>query len=376
METALTEMLALVPDAYTRLVRPLLFRLPPERAQRVAESALRPRLLWKVAEAALRVRSDRLRVELCGIPLESPVGLAAGFDKDCRYLPSLAAMGFGYLVGGTVTEAGGRGNPRPRLLRYVERESLVNCLGFPSRGLERAAAQLARAHEAGCRSPVVASVSGVTAGEVLRCHMRLEPLVEAVELNISSPNTAGLRVFQEPGRLSELLGRLNDQRRKPLLVKLPPYLASPDHGLPRTAPGGPGGGESEDESRQRVFGLVRVCLDRGVDGLTVSNSRPVVEPRLSTGGGGLSGKALFADMIRMVREVRAGAGGSMAINACGGVFSGADAWRAIREGATTVQLFTGLVYRGPGVVRRMNLELLRIMDREGVAALSALSPAG
>ena len=367
---AVTQMLVLNPDGYRHFLRPLLFRLPPEAAQQLADLALRPRRIWAAVAPALRVKSERLRVDLSGIELDSPVGLAAGYDKNCEHLPSLSAMGFGYLVGGTVTEEARKGNPRPRLLRYVEQESLINSLGFPSKGLEYAAQTLEQAWETRDRTPIVVSVSGVTVGEILRCHRRLEPLVDAVEVNISSPNTAGLRAFHERALLSELLGRINDQRQKPVFVKIPPYLATPDPDLPLTEPGGLAGGESEDTSRRRVFGLIRVCLDRGVDGLTVSNSRPALEPRLATGVGGLSGRGLFGDLIRMVREIRASVGDRLAINACGGIFSGEDAWQALKEGATTVQVLTALVYRGPGVVRQINRELLRVMDREGVVGLS------
>ena len=349
-------------EVYRSLIRPLLFSLPPERAQHLAELVLKPWFLWRAVSPALRVHDRRLKVDLAGMKLKTPVGLAAGYDKDCRFLPSLAALGFGYLVGGTVTESPQPGNPRPRLLRHVGEESLINALGFPSKGLDFAARRLERARKALGQTPVIASVAGVTVEEMVRCHRRLEPLADAVEVNISSPNTAGLRVFQEPVALAELLERLNERRSKPLFVKLPPYAAS-------EASSSPGG-----EARDRVLGLARVCQAQALDGVTVANSQPVQDSRLAVGAGGLSGRAIFPDTLRMVYEIKGEVGDKVAVNACGGIFSGEDAWKAIEAGATTVQVLTGVIYRGPGVAMSINRELLRIIDRQGVASLEPLTP--
>ena len=140
-------MLALNPDAYRLLLRPVLFSLPPETAQRMAELALSWERMWRWLAPALRVSDPRLRVDLCGLKLDNPVGLAAGYDKDCIFLPSMAALGFGYLTGGTVTESPRPGNPKPRVIRYVREQSLINALGFPSRGLEHVARHLERSRD-------------------------------------------------------------------------------------------------------------------------------------------------------------------------------------------------------------------------------------
>ena len=327
--------------------------LPPEAAQGVADALLRRRAPWRALAPLLRVSDPRLSLDWCGIGLPNPVGLAGGLDKDCRALPSLSDLGFGYLVAGTVTEAPRPGNPRPRMFRDAARQSLVNALGFPGQGLERAAERLERARAAVESAALAVSVSGTTADEIVRCHRRLEPLVDAVELNISSPNTRGLRVFHEPDTLGDLVGRLNDGRSKPLMVKLPPYPSE------------------DDGARQRVLSLVKTCVERGVDALTVANSRPVEDPRLAVGVGGLSGRAIVPDTLRMVEEVRGEAGTGPSINACGGIFSGEDVWRALKAGATTVQLYTAVVYRGPAVVRKVCRELLDVMAREGVESLRA-----
>ena len=343
-------------NGYRWILRPLLFRLPPERAQAVADFFLARRVPSTVLGSVLKMHSGRLFVELCGVTLENPVGLAAGYDKNCDMVGGLSRLGFGYLTVGTVTETARPGNDAPRLLRLPKEQSLLNALGFPGAGLEAAAAALERSRDAAGSTLLIVSVAGTAVEEFVRCHRRLEPLVDAIELNISSPNTSGLKMFQEPEALGRLIGEINNGRQKPLLVKLPWCGVSGDDG---SVPG---------EERGRLAALARVSVDGGVDALTVANTRPTADDRLSTGAGGLSGRGVFENMLAMVADVRSEAGNGVAINACGGIFSGEDAWRALKAGATTVQLFTGMVYRGPGIARMISQELLTIMDREGVDA--------
>ncbi len=348
-------MLIINPDTYRTFIKPLLFRLSPETAQSLSHIALKQRQIWRAAEPLLNVDNSRLEVDLAGMRINNPVGLAAGYDKDCESLPSLTSLGFGYLTCGTVTELPRAGNPSPRVLRYESDEALVNSLGFPSKGVEHTAIRLEQAQPLLDGTPVVASVSGVAPDEILRCHQRLEPLASAIEVNISSPNTLGLRIFQQSETLRQLLEGLNDQRSKPLFIKLPPYLETPSIG---------------SEQKDMVLSLVNVCVEQGVEAITVSNTWPVRDSRLAVGAGGLSGKPVFADMLQMVADIRAETGSRMAINACGGIFSGADALAAIQAGATTVQILTSLVYRGPGIVRRINEQMLSLMDREHMPALT------
>ena len=348
-------MLIINPDAYRTFIKPLLFRLPPETAQSVAHIALKQHHIWRAASPLLQVDNSRLEVDLAGIRLSNPVGLAAGYDKDFESVPALSSLGFGYLTCGTVTEMPRAGNPAPRVIRYESDEALVNALGFPSKGVDHAALQLERAQPLLDYTPIVASVSGVAADEILRCHQRLEPLVSAVEVNISSPNTLGLRIFQQPETLRQLLAQLNDQRRKPLFIKLPPYIETPSVG---------------SEQKDMVLSLVAVCVEQGVEAVTVANTWPVRDSRLAVGAGGLSGKPVFADMLKMVTDIRAEAGSGIAINASGGIFGGEDALAAIQAGATTVQILTSLIYRGPGIVRRINEQMLTLMDAERMPALT------
>ncbi|MDE2838543.1 MAG: dihydroorotate dehydrogenase (quinone) [Chloroflexota bacterium] len=310
-------------------MRPLLFKLPPETAINASTRALSVRPLWR----ALGPYTDEvgLPASVGGVVLRNPVGLAAGLDKHCASLDSLAALGFGYVVGGTVTAQPRPGNPKPRVLRLTEQESIINALGFPGDGLDAALARLERLRRMPAR--VLVSIAALDAEETAECAVRLQPLVDGVEVNISSPNTAGLRRFQEPDALRGLLGMLNAVRLKPLFVKIPPW--------------------TNEQEREQVLALVRVCREEGVDAVTAANTVPVEDGRLATGRGGLSGRAILERMLAMLPDVRAELGSGVGLNACGGIASADDARAALEAGADTVQLYTGLVFRGPGLVEEI-----------------------
>ena len=317
--------------AYRRLARPLLFTLPPETAMSAGERALAPRILWR----ALAPSSAEIRVpaSVSGLVLRNPVGLAAGLDKRCAYLGSLAALGFGYVVGGTVTAEPRPGNPKPRVLRLRERESVINALGFPGDGLDAALRRLERLPRTGAR--ILVSIAALEEQEAADCLSRLEPVVDGVEINVSSPNTEGLRRFHEPEALRGLLGALNAVREKPLFVKIPPYR------------------NTDDAERERVLRLVRVCREEGVDAVTAANTIPVEDARLATGRGGLSGRPILENMLAMLPEVRSELGDDVGLNACGGVASADDARRALAAGANTVQFYTALIFQGPALVEEI-----------------------
>lgn len=339
---------------YKSLLRPLLFLLPPEKAQAVAEWWLKRRWVWRLTSSYFDHSDPRLRVTAAGLQFPSPVGLAAGYDKDCQVLDSLLQLGFGYVVGGTVLPQPRPGNPRPRVMRLPKEHSLINALGFPSRGMQVASKNLEamRLKTSGSAKPVIVSVAGLTLEEFQACHATLEPVADATELNISSPNTQGLRLFQEPDTFKSLLQHINTQRTKPLFVKIPPY--------------------ADSQGRENVLTLVRIARAEGVDGLTVTNTKLVPAPRLAMGQGGLSGRSIFQDTLRIVAEVRKEAGASIAINACGGISTASDALLALRAGADTVQLLTALVYRGPSVARRINRGLVRLMEQHNHKSLQEL----
>ncbi|MDA0988340.1 MAG: quinone-dependent dihydroorotate dehydrogenase [Chloroflexi bacterium] len=335
---------------YTNLIRPLLFTLPPERAQKLAEVAFQAKPLWKTLRPFFQVDDERLHTDVGGIHLPNPIGLAAGYDKDCRMIESLSNLGFGYIVAGTVVAEPRQGNPRPRIARNPSEHSLVNSLGFPSHGLKAAADRLKRNTSRGI--PLLASISGLSIEDFSHCYQTLQPLASGVELNISSPNTEGIRMFQEPPQLEELLSALKPSKEKPLFLKLPPYF--------------------DEAQRSRILELVDMCLKYGVDGVTAANTRPVEDDRLAVGRGGLSGKPLYPHMLRIVREIRRHAGDKFIINACGGISSGEDALSALQAGANTVQLFTGFIYEGPGLMKRINRHILNFIEREGILSLGAI----
>jgi dihydroorotate dehydrogenase len=203
-------------------------------------------------------------------------------------------------------------------------------MGLPNRGAEFAAARL---RSAGTSAPVLISLADEEPQDVLWNHALLEPLVHGVELNVSCPNVSWGRDRDTEDHLRSLLRALGARRSKPLFVKLPPFRTGPE--------------------RHAVLALARIAQEGGADALTCFNSLPLDEPRLATGSGGLSGRPLFRHTVAGVAEVMRATDGALPINACGGVFSGVDARACLDAGATTVQVYTGLIYEGPGVVRRI-----------------------
>ncbi len=348
--------LALIPSAYEALVRPLLFSLPPEQAQHLADQTLRAWPLWRGFSAFTTGDRPELATTIGGMEIANPVGLAAGYDKNCQLTPGLSSLGFGYVTCGTVTLDARPGNPGVRLLRDPGNSALINALGFPGDGLDAAAENLSKDRQSVGNTPIVVSVSGTEIDDIVRCFRRLEPLVDAVEVNISSPNTAGLRVFHDSRVLAELLGVVNEQRSGSLFVKMPPF---PER-------------DTDAVHHDLVLSLAEVCVTANVDGLTVANTQPVADSRLGVGTGGLSGKPVYWQMLRMVSEVRAVVGNAAAINACGGIFTAEDAWRALHVGADTVQLLTGMVYRGPGVARSIAKGLSRLVSLHGLTSIRDL----
>ena len=284
-----------------------------------------------------------MRATLAGIPLRNPIGLAGGYDKNAECLPTLAALGFGYVICGTITASPRPGNPKPRLLRRHRNKALLNSLGFPNKGVEHVARRIERALPYMGDTPIIASISGDTPDAIALCHTRLEPLVTAVELNISSPNTRRLRAFHEPHALSQLLDQLNHDRHKPLFVKLPRYMHPPS---------------TDGARREDILALARVCREYNVDTLTLANTLPVSDSRLAVGAGGLSGKPLLSSILRMIADIRAEVDDGIAINASGGIFSGEDALDALDADADTAQIYTSLAYRGPTAVRAITKEML------------------
>jgi dihydroorotate dehydrogenase len=310
---------------YRSVARPLLFALPPEAAHRVAQALLGLPLPWERLGGA--ERDPALRVSLAGLDLPNPVALAAGFDKTGRHMDSLGRLGFGYVVCGTFTRGPRAGNPKPRIARYAGRSSMANAMGLPNPGAEAAAATLARVRRTG---PRVASIADQGPTDVIETHAQLEPHVDAIELNASCPNVSWGRDRDNEAHLATLLRELGTRRSTPLFVKLPPFRTDVERGV--------------------VLALVEIAAEGGADALTISNTMPVRDRRLSVGAGGLSGRALLDGTVANLREIRRATGGATPLNASGGIITAQDALRCVEAGATTVQVYTGLIFEGPGVV--------------------------
>jgi len=386
-----------------RCLRPALFALDAERAHglTVAAAALAGRVPGGLAvlSAASRFEHPALAVETLGLRFPNPVGLAAGFDKDGALPAPLAALGFGFLELGTVTPRPQPGNPRPRMFRLAEDEAVINRLGFNNRGAAALAARLAALRA----RPIPL---GVNLGK-----NRDTPLERAAEdyvaalravyaaadylvVNVSSPNTPGLRNLQGAAELHTILRALRAERESlergngrldrhgganggaigtarrgghdpaasvPLLVKVAPDLDPAD--LEATA---------------------QAALDGGADGLIATNTT-LRRDGLAPGGlrssaraetGGLSGRPLRPLALDTVRRLHAVVRGRIPLIGVGGIAGAADAYAFLGAGATLVQLYTGLVYEGPGLVRRIKRELVRLLERDGFASVAAAVGSG
>jgi dihydroorotate dehydrogenase len=336
------------------LIRPVLFRLDAEVSHGVGLAALRAAggvpFLGRRLAARYEVRSQALAQTLLGRRFANPVGLAAGFDKDAAAIGGVAALGFGFVEVGTVTPRRQAGNPRPRLFRFPARRSLQNSLGFNSSGLDAVARNL----EAARPYPLPVGVnlgknrqtrSEAALDDYAELIRGLGPLADYLAINLSSPNTPGLRDLQNEAFVRELLALGATLTDRPLLVKLSPDL------LPEAA-----------------ADLAAAAVDAGAAGIIATNT--TTDYSLLPGArsaGGLSGEVLrersFAVLAAIARRLH----GRALLVSAGGIDSGAEAYRRIRAGAALVQVYTALVYQGPALARLINEELLALLARDGVA---------
>jgi dihydroorotate dehydrogenase len=332
-------------------LKPLLFALDPEAAHNVTLAALKTGLV-----PAAPADDPILATQLAGLKLPNPIGLAAGFDKDAEVPDAMLKLGFGFVECGSVCPRPQPGNPKPRLFRLVEDEAVINRFGFNSKGMDFARARLAaRAGQPGVvginlggnkdsEDRTADYVAGLTA---------LAPLASYVTINISSPNTPGLRSLQDGAALADLIARVMAARGDtpvPLFVKVAPDQGEDDWGT-----------------------IARACIDGGVDGLIVSNttiSRPALASRHAGEAGGLSGAPLKPLALAALRRFRAETGGALPLIAVGGIASGADAYDRIRAGASAVQLYSALVYHGPGLVTRIKADLAALLGRDGFSSVA------
>ena len=334
------------------LVRPLAFALDAERAHRLTIAAL------KLVPAGAPARPDPvLKLRVAGLDFPNPVGLAAGFDKDGEVYSQMLGFGFGFVELGTVTPLPQAGNPKPRLFRLVEDRAVINRMGFNNRGSAAAAARLEGRRRS--RGIVGANVgankeSRDRVADYVAGVRELGPLADYLTINISSPNTPGLRGLQDKAALDELLAAVVEARGAgpPLFLKVAPDLNSAE-----------------------VDDIARVAIDRGIDGLIVGNtslSRPGLRSRRRGEAGGLSGAPLKLLALERLRDFRRATGGALPLIAAGGIENGVDAWDRIRAGASLVQLYTALVYEGPSLAGRIAAELKRLAALHGIASLSEI----
>jgi dihydroorotate dehydrogenase len=342
----------LAASIYQRVLRPLLFRLEPETAHRLGQFVLKREFPWSLA-ATHAPHDDRLAVRIGGWELASPIGLAAGFDKNGDAVPGLRHLGFGYLTIGSILPEPCAGNPRPRLIRYADTQSMVNCYGLPSDGLDACVAKFRRLASSKRQSPLIANIHTEGVASYRSCASAIAPYADGIELALRCPNRSDHISVYPVAELDDLLGTL--RRQSPdmaLFVKLPPY--------------------ANDQEKANRLELVERAIHFGLTGITIPGNWTVEEKRLSRGQGSLSGRPTFANNLKMVREIAAVSKGRIAIKASGGVHTGDDAFQLLEAGASMIDIFTAFVYRGWTVAARIKAELLNRMDERGIRSVSDL----
>ena len=330
-------------SAYERLVRPLLFAFEPERAHRLTLGVLRAASHVDLAHRALNVFQPPTKPKrLFGLDFPNPIGLAAGLDKNGVALPAWAALGFGFIEIGTVTAKPQPGNPPPRIFRFPEQRALINRLGFNNHGADAVAQRLRKLQSSGRwpRVPVGINIGksmntplAEATEDYLSSFRVLREFADYVVLNVSSPNTPGLRELQGSAALSELLAAIAEKNvitRKPIIVKIAPDLAP----------------EELDQ-------IVATCDTNNVAGIVATNTTMdhSVIPEGQDEQGGLSGAPLREKSTAFVRQIAARS--TIPVIASGGIMDADSAREKIAAGAQLLQIYTGLIYRGPGLLREI-----------------------
>jgi dihydroorotate dehydrogenase len=332
------------------LLRPWLFRFDAERAHGLAIAALRrdPRGTAPIA--------PQLASRVAGIDFPGPVGLAAGFDKNAEVPDAMLRRGFGFVEVGTLTPLPQAGNPRPRMFRLVEDRAVINRLGFNNQGQPAAHARLAARRGRGGIVGVNIGANKDAADRIADYAAGVAAMADVASyltVNISSPNTPGLRALQSRGALDELLAGVMAARKPggpPVFLKVAPDLEPDD-----------------------IDDIAAVSIARGIDALIVANTtitRPPLRSADAGETGGLSGAPLRDLAARRLRDFRSATGGTLPLIAAGGIASAEDAYARIRAGASLVQLYSALVYEGPGLARRINSGLDALLRRDGHASIA------
>ncbi|NVO15897.1 MAG: quinone-dependent dihydroorotate dehydrogenase [Rhodoplanes sp.] len=351
-------------DFLYNLVRPALRLIDPEQAHRLAIVTLKRGLLRPTAAADDPILATRV----WDLDFPNPIGLGAGFDKHAEVIDAMFGFGFGFVEAGTVTPQPQPGNTGQRLFRLDEDEAVINRFGFNSEGLDAFAERLKARHAAGAhpRRGIVGANIGKNrttedaAADYETCIAAVAPLCDYVVVNVSSPNTPGLRGLQARAPIEALVGRVLIARNRaaeglrrppPLLLKVGPDL-------------------DEDQIRD----IAEVVVDTGVDGLIVGNTTVTRPPSLRSpwrdAEGGLSGRPLMGLATECLRSMYRHTDGKVPIIGCGGVSSGEDAYAKIRAGAALVQLYSALVFNGPGFAVTIKRDLAALLRRDGFASVA------
>ncbi len=358
-------------DRY-RLARAVLGRLDPETAHDLTLWALRHGL----GPARAGPDDPVLAVRLWGRDFANPLGLAAGFDKNATVIGATLRWGFGFIEVGSITPAAQPGNARPRVFRLAEDGAVINRLGFPSQGLAAAAARIGRWRAQAARAPARGRLSGGLprgllgvnlgknrdsadpAADYAEGALALAPFADYLAVNVSSPNTPGLRALQGRAELTRILGQV-----RAAIAAVPP--AAQPALLVKIAP---------DLSAAALAEIAAVAVESNLAGLIVGNTT-IARPEPLAGGhqgeaGGLSGRPLFAPSTAVLGEIYRLTGGRVPLIGVGGIGGAADAYAKIRAGASLVQLYTALIYRGPGLVAEIKAGLAALLRRDGFSQVS------
>lgn len=334
-----------------RLARPALFAFDAERAHGLALAALRLKPAGRP-----QAPGGPLHSEVAGLAFPNPLGMAAGFDKDGEVPDALLGLGFGFAEVGSITPRPQAGNPRPRLFRLAEDRAVINRMGFNNGGAAAAAARLAsRAERPGIVGINVGANkdSADRVADYAQMTRVMAPLASYLAVNISSPNTPGLRALQDEGALTALLDAVLDARGgegPPVFLKVAPDLEPAD-----------------------IEAIARIAIDKRLGALIVSNttiSRPRLRSAHAGESGGLSGAPLRDLALARLRDFRRATGGTLPLVGVGGIATAEDAWVRIRAGASLVQLYSAMVYEGPGIARRIVRGLEGLMRRDGFASVA------
>lgn len=340
---------------YKSFIKPFLFRMQAEKAHKFTfhflKVAFQLPFIKSLIYSSFVTNHKSLEREVFGLRFKNPVGLAAGFDKDGKLFNELSYMGFGFIEVGTVTPKAQTGNPQPRLFRLPGDEALINRMGFNNKGVEELKKRLKRKYA----SVIIGGNIGknkLTSNEeavndYVLCFEALYEVVDYFAVNVSSPNTPNLRELQEKEPLKKLLNTLSDlnkskSRQKPILLKIAPDL-----------------------TESQLDDIIEIVYETGIDGVIATNTTIdrhglSEDPNYveSIGNGGLSGKPLKDKSSEVIRYLHAKSNGAFPIIGVGGIHSVEDAMEKLEAGATLIQLYTGFIYEGPGLIKRINKKLI------------------